>query len=87
MQTIFNLSIISYYYQYVINKYSICADSINIWLLRNNLILNTNKNKLINILISPNRFTIVNVDNIQIYGLSKVKNVGVIFDEKLSFIP
>ena len=56
----------------------ICADSINVWLLRNNLLLNTNKTELINISISPNRFPIVNVDNIQINSKSKVKNVGVI---------
>ena len=38
------LSIIPYHYQSSINnELSICAYSINIWLLRNNLILNTNK--------------------------------------------
>ena len=82
------LSKIPYHYQSSINnELSLCADSINVWLLRNNLLLNTNKTELINISISPNRFPIVNVDNIQINSKSKVKNVGVIFDEKLSFIP
>ena len=82
------LSIIPYHYQSSINnELSPCVDSINMWLLSNNLILNTNKTELINISISPNRFPIVNVDNIQINSYSKVKNLGVIFDEKLSFIP
>ena len=82
------LSKIPYHYQSSINnELSLCADSINVWLLRNNLLLNTNKTELINISISPNRFPIVNVDNIQINSKSKVKNLGVIFDEKLSFIP
>ena len=82
------LSIIPYHYQSSNNnELSLFADSINIWLLRNNLFLNTNKTEIINISISPNRFPIVNVDNIQINCKSKVKNVGVIFDEKISFIP
>ena len=82
------LLIISYHNQSSINnELSLCADSIDVWLLRNNLLLNKNKTELINISISPNRFQIVNVDNIQINGKSKVKNVGVTFDENLSFIP
>ena len=82
------MSIIPYHYQSFINsKLSLCADSINVWLLRNNLLLNTNKIELINISISPNRFPIVNVDNTQINIKSKVKNLGVILNEKLSFIP
>ena len=82
------MSIISYHYQSSINnEISLCADSINVWLLRNYLLLNKNKTELINISISPNRYPIVNVEYIQINSKSKVKNVGVIFDEKLSFIP
>ena len=50
------------------NYISLCADSIN---ARNNILLNTNKTELINISISPNRFPIVNVDNIQINSESK----------------
>ena len=70
------LSKIPYHYQSSINnELSLCADSINVWLLRNHLLLNTNKTELINISISPNRFPIVNVDNIQINSKSKVMGV------------
>ena len=68
------LSIIPYHYQSSINnELSLCADIMNV---RNNLLLNTNKTKLIIISISPNRFPIVNVDNIQINCISKVKMWG-----------
>ena len=44
------LSIIPYHYQPSINnELSLCEYSINVWLLRNNLILNTTKTELINI--------------------------------------
>ena len=82
-----------HYQSSINNELSLCTDSINVWLLRNNLLLNTNKTELINISISPNRLPIVNVynihniHNIQINRKSKVKNVGVIFDKKLSFVP
>jgi len=73
------------------NSISACIDDINAWMTSNFLKLNTDKTDLL--LIGAHRFTsCFCVDNVHIAGVSvqpstTVKNLGMIFDSSLSFLP
>ena len=63
-----------------------CFNTLNNWFLQNNLILNMSKISLINISRVNYIFPLVIVDGLIISSTISVKNLGFIFDIKLSFI-
>ena len=63
----------------------LCANPISNWLLENNLLLNKNKTVLLNISLTEVKFPVVTLSDIIIKPLLKVKSLGFIIDNKLSF--
>ena len=65
----------------------LCANTISNWLLENNFLLNKNKTELLNISLTEVKFPVVTLGDILIKPSLKVKNLGFIMDNKLSFKP
>jgi len=73
------------------NSISACIDDLNAWMTSNFLKLNTDKTDLL-LIGSPRITPRFCVDNVHIAGVSvqpstTVKNLGIIFDSSLSFLP
>ena len=65
----------------------LCANTISNILLENNLLLNKNKTELLDISLSKVKFPVVTLDDIIFKSSLKVKSLGFIIDNKLSFKP
>ena len=62
-----------------------CASEIINWLLRNDLLVNTSKTELLKVSRVYINFPPVNIDSRIIHPSASVHNLGVIFDNTLSF--
>ena len=62
-----------------------CANSIRLWLLSNRLIINSSKTTVLNISTSETYFPNCTLNNIIISPSHSSKNLGLVFDDKLSF--
>ena len=62
-----------------------CINMVKNWFLQNNLMLNMNKNQIINISRTSLLFPSVIIDSITIVPCNNVKNLGFIFDDNLHF--
>ena len=62
-----------------------CANSIRLWLLSNKLLINSSKTTVLNISTSETSFINFTLNNMIISPSHSSKNLGLVFDDKLSF--